>query len=84
MFIATRVRRFTENNLLFTFLLLTTAVFVLVGGYALFLQADRAAPQLQLSNNWKAWFILGCYGTLVKTLLYNIPQAHSRSRVWFP
>ncbi|KAF8585581.1 hypothetical protein K439DRAFT_1646589 [Ramaria rubella] len=59
-----RIRRFTEHNLIFTLLVLCTIAFVLFGGYALFLQAQRANPQFRLSRNWKAWYILGCYGAL--------------------
>ena len=71
MFIAIRAR-ITEHNILFTFLVSATTIFVFVGGYALFLQAERASPQLQLSRNWKAWFILGCYAILVKSTIFII------------
>jgi len=78
MFIATRIRRFIENNLSFTLLVIITAIFVFIGGYALFSQARISNPHLALSKNWKAWFILGCY---VGLALVSLMMTGRRARV---
>jgi len=65
MFIASRTRRFIEANVLFSLLVLGTGVLVFIGGYTLFAQAELSNPGLSLPDNWKAWYIIGCYAALV-------------------
>ena len=65
MLSASRTRRFIEENVLFTVLVLASAVLIIIGGYVLFSQAQLSNPSVALQKNWKAWFIIGCYAGLV-------------------
>ncbi|KIJ45120.1 hypothetical protein M422DRAFT_251314 [Sphaerobolus stellatus SS14] len=72
MLSANSTRRFIEENVLFSTLLLASTVLVFIGGYSLFSQAQLSNSGMHLQKNWKAWFIIGCYAVLLVVSLLII------------